>query len=39
MGDMRVVDTVVKNLRKKLGSSARCIHTVISVGYRLEEPQ
>ena len=39
MGDIRVVDTVVKNLRKKLGSSARCIHTVISVGYRLEEPQ
>ena len=39
IGDIRVVDTVVKNLRKKLGSSARCIRTVISVGYRLEEPQ
>ena len=37
-GETRVVDTVVKNLRKKLGPAARNIHTVISVGYKLEEP-
>lgn len=36
-GETRVVDTMVKNLRKKLGQKARVIHTVISVGYRLEE--
>lgn len=37
VGETRVVDTMVKNLRKKLGDKARVIHTVISVGYRLEE--
>lgn len=37
VGETRVVDTMVKNLRKKLGSKAYVIHTVISVGYRLEE--
>lgn len=35
-GETRVVDTMVKNLRKKLGSKAQLIHTVISVGYKLE---
>lgn len=37
IGETRVVDTMVKNLRKKLGSKARLIHTVISVGYKLED--
>lgn len=36
-GETRVVDTMVKNLRKKLGSQAKLIRTVISVGYKLEE--
>lgn len=33
-GEMRVVDTIVKNLRKKLGPAAQYIQTVISVGYK-----
>lgn len=36
-GETRVVDTMVKNLRKKLGAEAHLIHTVISVGYKLED--
>ena len=36
-GETRVVDTMVKNLRKKLGAKAHLIHTVISVGYKLED--
>lgn len=36
-GETRVVDTMVKNLRKKLGGQAKMIRTVISVGYKLEE--
>lgn len=36
-GETRVVDTMVKNLRKKLGVKAHLIHTVISVGYKLED--
>lgn len=34
--ETRVVDAMVKNLRRKLGDSAGVIKTVISVGYRLE---
>ena len=36
-GDSRVVDTVVKNLRKKLGGYSKYIRTVIAVGYKLED--
>lgn len=36
-GSDRVIDTHMKKLRKALGKSAKCIHTVIKVGYRLEE--
>lgn len=36
-GESRVVDTMVKNLRKKLGNQAHVIRTVISVGYKLED--
>lgn len=35
-GETRVVDAMVKNLRKKLGDQADLIKTIISVGYRLE---
>jgi Response regulators consisting of a CheY-like receiver domain and a winged-helix DNA-binding domain len=35
-GDGRVVDTNIKTLRKKLGSYAGCIQTVIGVGYKFE---
>lgn len=36
-GDIRVVDTHIKRLRKALGSSAGQIKTVIGVGYSVEE--
>jgi len=36
-GESRAVDSMVKNLRKKLGSAAALIKTVISVGYKYEE--
>ena len=36
-GDIRVVDTHIKTLRKALGRHAACIRTVTGVGYRLEE--
>jgi len=35
-GDPRVVDTHIKNLRKKLGDDARYIRTVFRVGYKFE---
>lgn len=35
-GDDRVVDTVIKRLRKKLGSDGERIQTVRGVGYRFE---
>lgn len=35
-GDARAVDTHIKRLREKLGSSAECIKTVIKAGYKLE---
>ncbi|MFB8376946.1 MULTISPECIES: response regulator transcription factor [unclassified Paenibacillus] len=37
-GDSRVVDTHVKNLRKKLKDDAQYIHTVFRIGYKFEEP-
>lgn len=36
-GETRVVDTMVKNLRKKLGPKSKLIKTIISVGYKLDE--
>lgn len=36
-GDLRVVDTHIKNLRKKLYEYAGYIKTVTGIGYRLEE--
>ena len=38
IGDGRVVDTNIKTLRRKLGSRATYIQTVIGVGYRFEAP-
>ncbi len=38
-GDDRTVDTVVKRLRKKLGSEGHRINTVRGVGYRFEVEQ
>lgn len=35
-GDSRAVDTHIKRLREKLGSTASCIKTVIKSGYKLE---
>jgi len=35
-GNTRVVDTHVKNLRKKLGEKAKTIETVKGIGYRFE---
>ena len=36
-GDIRVVDTHIKTLRKALGAYASLIRTVVGVGYRFEE--
>ena len=36
LGDERVVDTHIKNLRKKLG--VNCIETIRGVGYRIDRP-
>lgn len=36
-GDIRVVDTHIKTLRKALGAEAGRIRTVVGVGYRFEE--
>ncbi|MCT4593611.1 MAG: response regulator transcription factor [Anaeromicrobium sp.] len=35
-GDLRVVDTHIKKLRKKLGDKSSYIHTLIRVGYKFE---
>lgn len=35
-GESRSVDTLVTKLRKKLGSEARLIKTVVNVGYKME---
>lgn len=35
-GDLRVVDTHIKKLRKKLGSKSKYIHTIIRTGYKFE---
>ena len=36
-GDIRVVDTHIKQLRKSLGSAADCIQTVVGIGYAIRE--
>ncbi len=38
-GDLRVVDTQIKKLRKQLGAQASYIRTVHGVGYRFEEKE
>ncbi|MBP3887859.1 MAG: response regulator transcription factor [Cellulosilyticum sp.] len=35
-GDERILDNHMKKLRKALGKSGKCIHTIRKVGYRLE---
>lgn len=35
-GDTRVVDTTIKNIRKKTGQYGRFIHTIFRVGYKFE---
>lgn len=35
-GDTRVVDTTIKNIRKKIGQYDRFIHTIFRVGYKFE---
>lgn len=37
MGESRAVDVLITKLRKKLGSSASLIKTVINVGYKMED--
>lgn len=36
-GDVRTVDTLVKQIRKKLGDDCNYIHTVYGVGYLFED--
>ena len=36
-GDERVVDTYIKSIRKKIGTYAKYIKTVYSVGYAFKE--
>ncbi|MBK5244242.1 MAG: response regulator transcription factor [Eubacteriaceae bacterium] len=36
-GDMRVVDTTIKRLRKKMEEKGECIQTVRGVGYKFQE--
>lgn len=36
LGDGRIIDTNIKTLRKKLGPSAKYLHTIINVGYKFE---
>ncbi len=36
-GDNRVVDTVIKDIRKKLGDKSCVIQTVVGVGYKLDD--
>lgn len=38
-GDIRTVDTHVKQLRIKLKDSAECLKTVHRIGYKFEEPE
>ncbi len=37
VGDSRTVDTIIKQLRKKLGSHGSCIKSVYGVGYMFED--
>ena len=39
MGDVRTVDTLVKQIRKKIGKSCNYIHTVYGVGYLFEDKE
>ena len=39
IGDIRVVDSHITKLRRKLGDSAQMIKTVINVGYKLEDSE
>ena len=36
-GDIRVVDTTIKRLRKKLGEKGECIQTVRGIGYKFQK--
>jgi len=36
-GDMRVVDTTIKRLRKKMEAKGECIQTVRGIGYKFQE--
>ncbi len=36
-GDIRVVDTTIKRLRKKMGNKGDCIQTVRGMGYKFKE--
>ncbi|AFA47126.1 response regulator transcription factor [Acetobacterium woodii] len=36
-GDIRVVDTTIKRLRKKMGDKGECIQTVRGMGYKFKE--
>ena len=36
-GDVRTVDTLVKQIRKKLGDDCNYIHTVYGIGYLFED--
>jgi len=36
-GDIRVVDTTIKRLRKKMGDKGECIQTVRGLGYKFKE--
>ncbi len=37
-GELRTVDTHVKQLRSKLGKESKLVKTVFGIGYRMEEP-
>lgn len=36
-GDIRTVDTVIKQLRKKMTTECAYIHSIYGIGYRFEE--
>ena len=36
-GDIRVVDTTIKRLRKKLAEKGECIQTVRGIGYKFQK--
>ena len=38
-GDSRTVDTIIKQLRKKLGDYGTCIRSVYGVGYLFEDEE